>query len=179
MKLKLHIALALVALLPAVAVAQGSAPNITVAPVPTVVVTRGGHAQLALELRVNRGFHVNSNRPYDELLMPTTLHLEAPDGVMITNVKYPEGQDLVLPFMGNQKLNVYSGAFVVTAEVRPSRTVAVGTQRVHGSVKFQACDDRQCFPPRTVPVEFDVKVVRPAPKHAGPHVTADSPHIHQ
>ncbi len=104
-----QIAVALVALLSTFAVAQGSAPNITVAPVPTVVVTRGGHAQLTLEMRVNRGFHVNSNHPYDELLMPTTLRLNAPDGIMIANVKYPEGQDLVLPFMNNQKLNHSAG----------------------------------------------------------------------
>jgi hypothetical protein len=177
MKLISRITLALVSLLTAFAVAQGSSPNITVAPVPTVVVTRGGHAQLTLELRVNRGFHVNSNHPYDELLMPTTLRLNAPDGIMIANLKYPEGQDLVLPFMNNQKLNVYSGAFVVTADVRPARTVAFGTERVHGAVKFQACDDRQCFPPRTVPFEFDVKVIRPV-VHKAPAKNADSPHIH-
>ncbi len=176
MKMNLRIAIALIALLPAAAVAQGRSPNITVAPVPTVVVTRGGHAQFTLEMRVNRGFHVNSNHPYDELLLPTIVHFDVPDGIMIANVKYPEGQDLVLPFMGNQKLNVYSGAFVVAAEVRPARSIGYGTERVHGQVKFQACDDHQCFPPRTVPFEFDVKVVRPA-VHKHPAKSNDSPHV--
>jgi hypothetical protein len=43
-------------------------------------------------------------------------------------------------------------------------------------LRYQACDNAQCFPPKTVPVSFDVKVVKePATHHANP---AQSPHIH-
>ncbi len=153
------VALALLLIAPSL-FAQGNAPAISVAPVPTVTVARGSKAKLKLDLVVNRGFHVNSNKPHDELLMPTTLRLNPPDGVVFANILYPEGEELALPFMGNEKLSVYSGAFHITAEVRATAKSALGTQRIHGEVKFQACDNRQCFPPKTAPFDFDIKVLR-------------------
>ena len=178
MKLTDRIALSLLALLvPAAVAAQGSSPQVTVAPINTVVVTRGGKAALDIALQVNRGFHVNSNKPNDELLLPTVVHLNPPQGIMIVNVEYPEGQELALPFMGNQKLSVYSGNFAVSAEVRIPKSAPLGTQRVHGNVKYQACDNRQCYPPREVPVEFDVKVQKPG-KISHAQNPAQSPHVH-
>jgi hypothetical protein len=156
--------------------AQGSSPLVSVAPIDTVVVVRGGKAPLDIALRVNRGFHVNSHQPNDELLLPTVVHLNPPDGIVIMNIAYPEAEELALPFAGHDKLSVYSGSFEVTAEVRVPKSAAVGTQRVHGEVRYQACDNRQCFPPKSTPLEFDIKIIRPAVKKST--YTAASPHIH-
>jgi hypothetical protein len=47
---------------------------------------------------------------------------------------------------------------------------------MRGSLRYQACDNAQCFPPKTLPVNFDVKVVKEPP---GPHKNpAQSPHVH-
>lgn len=158
------------------AVAQSAAPSVSVVPIPTMVIKRGGKAPLYIDLQVNRGFHINSNKPNDELLLPTVVHLDPPQGILIVNVQYPEGQNLALPMIGNEKLSVYSGTFEVKAEVRIPSSAPLGTQRVHGNVKYQACNNRQCFPPKTTPLEFDVKVVRPKTKVNT--YTAASPHIH-
>jgi Thiol:disulfide interchange protein DsbD, N-terminal len=158
------------------ALAQGRTPLVSVDPIDTLVIARGGKAQLDIALQVNRGFHVNSHHPSDELLLPTVVHLDPPEGIVIMNVVYPEGEELALPFAGKDRLSVYSGIFEVTAEVRIPRSAALGTQRVHGAVRYQACDNRQCFPPKTTPLEFDVRVVRP--RRIRRHVfNPDSPHI--
>ncbi len=132
---------------------------VTVAPIADIVVARGGKAPLEIALRVNRGFHVNSHQPNDELLIPTVVQLDPPEGITIMNIAYPEAQEIALSF-ATQKLSVYSGSFAVTAEVRVHKWVGLGTQRVHGRVRYQACDNRQCFPPKTTPLQFDVTVVR-------------------
>jgi len=177
MKLSHLLASSFLGLCAIAAAAQGSSPLVTVAPINTIVAARGGKAPLRIEMRVNSGFHVNSNKPNDELLMPTVVHLNPPEGILILNVKYPEGDQLSLPFMGNDKLSVYSGNFSVNAEVRIPRSSALGTLRVHGQVKYQACDNRQCFAPRTTPLEFDVKVVKAAAAKKSTY-TPQSPHIH-
>ena len=141
------------------ALAQRSGPVVTVAPIGEVVVPRGGRAPLEIALRVNRGFHVNSHQPNDELLLPTVVHLDPPEGITITNIVYPEAEELELPF-ASKKLSVYSGSFAVIAEVRAHKFVTLDTRRVRGEVRYQACDNRQCFPPKTAPFQFDVKVVR-------------------
>jgi hypothetical protein len=162
MKLTHRIALTLFALLlPATTLGQSpqaSSPSVKIAPISTIVVARGGRARLNIEMQVNRGFHVNSNKPNDELLLPTVAHLYPPQGIMIVNIQYPEGEQLSLPFV-KEKLSVYSGDFSVTADVRVLRSTALGTQRVHGELKFQACNNRQCYPPKSTPLEFDVRVV--------------------
>lgn len=178
MKLTRRLALTLFAsFLASAALAQGSSPAVTVVPIGTVVVARGAKAPLTVELHVNRGFHVNSNKPNDELLLPTVVHLNPPQGIMIVNIQYPEGEQLALPFMGKEKLSVYSGNFAVTADVRIPKADALGTLRVHGEVKYQACDNRQCFPPKTTPLQFDVRVVKPTVKKKSTY-TPESPHIH-
>jgi hypothetical protein len=158
------------------ALAQGSTPLVTVAPIAELAVARGGKHALDIALRVNRGFHVNSNHPNDELLLPTVVHLDPPEGIMVARVVYPEAQELALPFAGNDKLSVYSGDFEVTAEVRVAKSAPLGTQRVHGQVRYQACDNRRCFPPKTTQLEFDVKVIAP-PRLKRHTYTPASPHI--
>lgn len=179
MKLSHYISCSLIILLisAAAAFAQGSSPSVTVLPIDTVVVAQGGKAPLSIALQVNKGFHVNSNKPNDELLMPTTVHLNPPEGIMIANIQYPAGEQLALPFMVNEKLSVYTGNFTVKAEVRIPKSAALGTQRVHGEVKFQACNNRQCFPPKSAPMEFDVKIVKPGVRKKAAYTPA-SPHIH-
>jgi hypothetical protein len=176
MKLSHLIASPLLVLCSSAALAQGSFPLVSVAPIDTIVVARGGKAPLGIALQVNRGFHVNSHQPNDELLLPTVVHLNPPEGIVIMGIAYPEAEELTLPFAGNEKMSVYSGSFEVTAEVRIPKSAALGTQRVHGEVRYQACDNRQCFPPKTTPLEFDVKVVRPGVKRNT--YTPASPHIH-
>jgi hypothetical protein len=170
-------ALFLMLLLAPLALAQGSAPLLTVAPIPAVTIVRGKKVPLRFEIQLNRGFHVNSNKPNDELLLPTVVRLNLPQGFAVMNMAYPEGEQLSLPLLGAQKLSVYSGSFAVTAELKVPVTTALGTQRVHGEVKYQACNDRQCFPPKSTPLDFDVKVVKP-PRPKGHAVTPASPHIH-
>jgi thioredoxin:protein disulfide reductase len=175
MKLSHLIASSLLVFCAASAQAQGSSPQVSVGPIDTIVVARGGKAPLDIVLRVNRGFHINSHQPNDELLLPTVVHLDPPEGIVILDIAYPEAEELALPFAGKDKLSVYSGTFEVTAEVRVPKSAALGTQRVHGAVRYQACDNRQCFPPKTTLLEFDVKVVRSAVKQ---HTyTPASPHI--
>jgi hypothetical protein len=175
MKLSHIIAAPLLLVCSSSALAQGSSPLVSVASIETLVIARGSKAPLDIALRVNKGFHVNSHQPNDELLLPTVVHLSPPEGIAIMNIAYPEAEELALPFAGHDKLSVYSESFEVTAEVRIPKSAVLGTQRVHGEVRYQACDNRQCFPPKTTPLEFDVKVVNP--KGNKSTYTPASPHI--
>lgn len=141
------------------AVAQDA---VSVAPVDAVTVKPGKTAAVQIACRVNPGFHVNSNKPNSELLIPTEFKFSLPTELMIAGVTYPAGQQLTFPFMPNEPLSVYSGDFEVAPNVRASLHARPGTYRVHATLKYQACNDRQCFPPKTLPVDFDVKVVRAA-----------------
>jgi hypothetical protein len=154
------------------------APSVTIAPITPVAVAPGKYADIEVAFRVEAGFHINSSQPKNDLMQPTVLRLGPPTNIVVSSIKYPAGQDLSFEFLPGEQLNVYSGDFAITVRVATAQSIPLGTYRVHGALKYQACDNRQCYPPKEVPVDFDVKVRRPKTSHpqANP---AQSPHIHQ
>jgi len=143
----------------AAAYAQDSGPSVTALTPDPVRVIAGKSAPVTLNFRVNNGFHINSNKPNSEILIPTELKLDPPSQLMVADVTYPPGEMLSIPIV-NEKISVYSGDFQIGARVLAVRAISPGTYRVRGMLRFQACNDRQCFPPRTTPIHFDVHIVR-------------------
>lgn len=152
--------IAIAILFSCIAFAQQGGPSVDQITTPTVIIHPGRTATATLQFRVAGSYHINSNKPLDELLLPTKISLNPPSEIMISKVTYPEGQLLNFPFSPETKLSVYSGDFKVTTLLRAAQSVPRGTFRVHGELKYQACNDRQCFPPKKLPIYFDVKVVK-------------------
>jgi hypothetical protein len=166
-----------VAVLAATAPAQtGKAPSVTVAPIPLVTAVRTQQTTVELNFRVASGFHINSNAPRSEFLIPTALKMDVPTDIALGKIAYPQGLDVSFPFSPDEALNVYTGDFTVTLIVHPLQSVVPGKYVMHGALRYQACDNAQCFPPKNLPVSFEVKVVKepPAPRHN----PAQSPHVH-
>ena len=134
-------------------------PSVTMAPVGKVQVRAGNTANVELDFRIGSEFHVNSNKPHSELLIPTTLKLNAGEPVTVAALKYPAGQDMSFPFAPDEKLSVYSGDFAITAVLKVPGNAANGSYPVTGELRFLACDRSACYPPRSIPVKFEVIVV--------------------
>ncbi|HEY4900332.1 MAG TPA: disulfide bond formation protein DsbC [Terriglobales bacterium] len=133
-------------------------PSVTMAPVGKIQVRAGSTANVEMDFRIGSEFHINSNKPHSELLIPTTLKLNATDALPVVTVKYPVGQDMSFPFAPNEKLSVYSGDFTISAVVKAAAKAATGNYPVSGELRFQACDRSACYPPRSIPVKFEVTV---------------------
>lgn len=156
---------------------KASAKNrVEALPPRTVAVTPGGRSSTELDFRVKPGFHINSNKPGSQLLVPTELKLSPPTNILVGGVEYPAGHDFSLSAAPTEKLNVYTGDFSLNALVNAARHISPGLYRVHGFLQYQACDDRACYPPAKLPVAFDVRVTRAARHHRN---TPQSPDIHR
>ena len=154
----------------------GNAPSVAIAPVPLVTAPRTEQTVVHLNFRVARGFHINSNTPKSEFLIPTSLKMDVPTDVALGKIEYPAGKDVSFPFSPEEALNVYTGDFTIEVTVHPLRSVVPGKYVMHGVLRYQACDNAQCFPPKTLPVGFDVKVVKE--RGGSRHNPAQSPHVH-
>jgi len=133
-------------------------PSVAFAPVGKVLLKPGSSANVQLDFRVGSEFHINSNQPKSELLIPTVLKLSAVAPVSVAGLKYPAGQDVAFPFAPGEKLSVYSGDFSITAVIKVPAKAAAGEFPVSGELRFQACDRSACYPPRSIPVNFVVTV---------------------
>jgi thiol:disulfide interchange protein DsbD len=150
---------ALVGLLAAVAGAQATGPD----PVFGVrlaadrePVVAGEELLLAVELTVDRGWHVNSDDPGDEFSMPTTLEWRLPDGWAVDTVDYPAGRKLSFAF-SESPIEVWEERVVIVAGLRVPAGAA-GRSELGVTLTAQACNDSQCLPPAPVKAALAVEV---------------------
>ncbi|HZY72935.1 MAG TPA: protein-disulfide reductase DsbD domain-containing protein [Edaphobacter sp.] len=113
------------------------------------VVTAGQRSVLELRFRVLNGFHVNSNTPKSEILIPTKLTLQPAEGVKAEPAEYPAGTAYSFAFSPKEKLDVYMGDFTVKLPV----VARAGAHTVDGTLRYQACDHAACYPPKNLPVQ--------------------------
>ena len=152
------------------------APSVTLSPPPVTTVIRGRATSVQLRFFVGSGFHINSNTPAAEYLIPTTLKLDVPTDIVVGKITYPPGEQMSFAFAPEEKLSVYSGEFDLSVQVRPLSSVLPSRYEIRGQLRYQACDNAACYPPKQLPVDFEVKVVKaPPPVKKNP---AQSPHAH-
>lgn len=156
----------------------GRQPSVSFSQPELIYIDRGHLGGVNLQFRVASGFHINSNQPKQDYLKKTELRLDPPTDIPIVGVTYPEGTDRSFPFAPDEKLNVYTGDFTIRVLIRPLKTVLPSKYAVHGTLKYQACDNAACYPPKQLPVTFEVKVLKNVPpkKKVNP---AQSPHAHK
>lgn len=116
-------------------------------------VQAGKPQDVELRFRVDDGFHINSHRPKDELLIPTELKLSGDGGLRVQGQTYPPGQQFHLQVGDGANLDVYQGEFRVKVFVVAPR----GASTLAGTLRYQACDRAACYPPRTLPVHVAVE----------------------
>ena len=122
----------------------------------------GAHAgtthRVALRARLDPGFHVNSNAPLEDFLIPSVLILDPPEGIDLAAVAWPE--PIMLSQQGAaQPLAVFEEAFVIGAALSLDPALDAGTYVVPGTLRYQACDETMCYLPATAEVSFEIAVV--------------------
>ena len=123
-----------------------------------IVVTPGHSAPVQFTFHVLPPYHINSSHPLTEESIPTQLHFSLPPEVAFGKLQYPAGQLMSFPFDPSTKLSVYSGDFVIKGIVLAPGQASSGTYTIHGELKYQACDNNACYPPKKLPFTFNVKV---------------------
>lgn len=119
-------------------------------------VTRGGAARGTIVLSIPGGLHVNSNRPSGANLIPTTVRVSAV-GAKVGAVSYPRGTNRKFEFSENA-LNVYEGRTAFNFNVNVPANYKGNTVRVRAIVRYQACTDEVCYPPKSQEVTLTARV---------------------
>ena len=113
-------------------------------------------AKVSLQLR--QGYHVNSNTPSDEYLIPLKLTW-TPGALEAAGITYPK--PLMEKYSFSQKpLSVFSGNFDLTTKFKVPATASVGQTSVSGKLRYQACNDNMCLPPKNLDVVLQVDIFK-------------------
>jgi len=81
------------------------------------------------------------------------LTLDANPAFTAAKAKYPAGEKVVIAIVKETQL-VYAKPFRIAQDV----TLASTPVTIKGTLRYQACDDRICYLPTNVPVEWAVKL---------------------
>ena len=135
----------------------------------------GTSFRLAVVINVAAPWHVNANPVSAEGLIPTTLTVQAPVSVVIDRIVYPIGKKTTVSW-ADQPVALYTGRAIILVEahVRPDATPAPLT--LEANLRHQACNDKICVAPVTIPLALETEIVAPGekPQPIHPEVFGDA-----
>lgn len=139
-------------------------------------VPRGKEFQAAVVVDIARGFHMNSNKPSDEYLIPTTLTPQLPSGFQLAETVYPPGKLEKFSFSPNKPLNVYTGSVILKMRILAQPNAPLGPATIPVTLRYQACNDAACLPPAKVPISVQVTVAAAGTRTQATHPELFSSH---
>lgn len=155
---RLVLFLMVVVVLSSSALAQGSGKVVKVSAGESVYkIKRGGTAQIEVIIQVDDGYHINSSRPAEKYLIPTTLKIDRQPGLTTTPVTYPRAKLQKFEF-SEKPLSVFEGRAVLKVTARALTSLASGSQTLRGKLTVQACNNQQCLRPQTIDVSIPLQV---------------------
>ncbi|MBU0474588.1 MAG: protein-disulfide reductase DsbD [Bacteroidetes bacterium] len=113
--------------------------------------------KIAIELNILEQYHINSNKPKDEFLIPTELIIKSKN-VSIVSITYPKAKDVSFSF-SDELVSVYEGKEFIGAVLKISDSVNVGIMEIPIEISYQACNDASCMAPTSVLDTLRVEVV--------------------
>jgi hypothetical protein len=134
-----------------------SSGYLTVGEIPKVAGKRSAAVQVKIPVTVRAGFHVNSSTPSDEYLIPLKLTWKAPGALEPGQVAYPKPSLEKYEF-SEKPLSVYTGSFDLVANFKVAANAPAGPGAAAGQLRYQACNDRTCYPPKTVEITIPYQV---------------------
>ena len=133
--------------------AQPAANNVITAQAPPhTALKKGGDAEIKVVVSVRPGYHVNSNKPADDYLIPLRLSFDATP-LEAVEVHFPQPKMEKYAF-SEKPLSVYSGSFEIKARVKAKADARMGMNFANAKLRYQACDETSCLPPKTIEVRI-------------------------
>ncbi len=121
-------------------------------------VTPKGEFKIALKVNINEPWHINSNKPYDEFLIPSKLTIDDTTDFSVQKISYPNAKDIKLSF-SNKPLSVWQDEIYIGALVKTSSNVEPGNYKMVVTLDYQACNNNTCMPPSSVQDTLNIEVV--------------------
>ncbi len=141
------------------------AKHVKLATAASSATVRGGQRMLlSVEVEMPKGFHVYA--PGTEGYVAIDWSMNASDAWKAHAVSYPKSRILYMKAI-DEKVPVYEGKLRLIRDITlgPDKAVRAALTAsnelvVEGTLRYQTCDDRICYPPEKVPVKWTLALER-------------------
>jgi DsbC/DsbD-like thiol-disulfide interchange protein len=112
----------------------------------------GGNVVAVVHVKLEKNWHVQSNKPSAPNFIPTELKLTPTPGVKVTTIKYPEGKSDKVQGLA-KPLSVYEENFQINVLLALDARVKLPLT-IPATLSYQACQGANCYPPKRLKVEI-------------------------
>jgi hypothetical protein len=128
----------------------------------------GETIRVAIKLTMEEGWHLNSNKPLQKNLLPTSVELRDTPAVSLAEMKYPAGTQVSFDF-SPEPLSVYEETIWITAFLRISENADEGLEQMNFILHMQPCSNEACGSPQEVTLSIPLQIARGRGEEAARH----------
>jgi DsbC/DsbD-like thiol-disulfide interchange protein len=122
-----------------------------------VIVKAGSEETLALTFTIKEGFYIQANKPDNDSFIPTQIHVQPSEGIIVGIIQYPKAALYRYDDEGTV-LKIYRKEITIIIPIYVNKDINhVAEGQLSGFLYYQACSGSKCFYPRKL--EFTLKVV--------------------
>jgi len=114
----------------------------------------GGNVTAIIKVKLEKAWHVQSNKPSEPNFIPTVLTLLPTPGLKVAAIKYPEGKADKVRGLA-KPLSVYDADFQLSALLTLDAKARLPLT-IPATLSYQACQGATCYPPKKL--KFDIAV---------------------
>jgi suppressor for copper-sensitivity B len=119
----------------------------------------GTEAQIAVELTVGRGYHIQSAFAGKDYIAARLTVGALPPGIQVGPIQAQKGTDIPTPpALGTGTLSVYEGKAYFLVPLKVAADAAAGQGELKLVLKTQACTDTACLPPVDTPLQVTLHI---------------------
>ena len=131
---------------------------VTIGNIQTVKLQQGQSVDAVIPASVLKGHHIQANPATLPNLIATELTVEPLEGLVIGKMTYPKSKPWKLK-TASKVIQTYEGDVVLRVGLASS-ALKPGNYQVKGSLRYQACDEKNCFFPTAAPIVIPITVVK-------------------
>ena len=117
----------------------------------------GDTCEIILLLKIADGWHINTNPPRPDFVIPTSFTLKSKFQTKLVEVKYPKGKEFKLPGL-DEPLHVYEQQVALWGKLAVPLDAAGRNEQIQLEVSYQPCNDQRCLAKKTLRLNGRVRV---------------------
>jgi len=118
----------------------------------------GAEIKIAALLDINKDWHINSNKPKEDFLIPTELNIKSDFNSVVEKIVYPKSKEIKLDF-SDIPVSVFEGNTAIAAIVKIPGNADLGNKQIIVELSYQGCNNATCMAPSSVSDTLNIEIV--------------------
>lgn len=117
-----------------------------------------GEIKLAFKVSIFDEWHINSNQPKEDYLIPTEIKIISDEQIQQSEIVYPKAHDIKLDF-SDIPLSVFEGEVFIGTTIKIPKNSNLGEKKLFVEFTYQGCNNVSCMAPTTIQDTIIINVV--------------------